>query len=305
VRAVAEQSTVRAKPFLKWAGGKGQLLSEIDKRLPKEEIKAGEIDTYIEPFVGGGAVFFYIARKYPQVKRFLLCDINEDLVNCWNAVKEDPERLVRKLRELENDYLALDESGRHKFYYGIRHEFNEKRNPAHLIFLNKTCFNGLYRVNRKNKFNVPFGRYKEPKVCDVENLRAVAHVLQRAELVTCDFRDVGERTETNDRAFFYFDPPYRPLSATASFTSYSRDSFSEQDQKDLAKLCRDINKRSAKFLLSNSDPKNEDPNDHFFEDHYKGFKIETVKANRAINCKASQRGQISELLITNYSYALT
>ena len=285
-----------AKPFLKWAGGKTQLLDEIEQRLP-QGLSAAEIDTYIEPFVGGGAVFFYIAQKYNKIERFYLFDINQDLVNCYNAIKSDVDSLIDELRFLETEFLRK-RSGRKDFYYEIRDQFNADRSPAKLIFLNKTCYNGLYRVNRKGEFNVPFGDYKNPTICNEENLRSVSTLLQKAKITCGDFTDSEKYIDNH--TFVYFDPPYRPLSATASFTSYSKNSFSEQDQIKLAQFCRQIHSRGAKFLLSNSDPKNENQNDRFFEDHYKEFTIDTVKAARAINCKASARGQIRELIMTNY-----
>lgn len=286
-----------AKPFLKWAGGKGQLLAEIEKRLPAE-LKSGQIDTYVEPFVGGGAVFFHIAQKYESLKYFYLLDINEDLINCYKMIKNDVKSLIRKLKFIEKQFLPLDKSRRKDFYYQIRDKFNRDKDSAHLIFLNKTCYNGLYRVNRKDEFNVPFGDYKNPRICDVENLSSVSFILERAEIICGDFTECNSYIDQN--TFVYFDPPYRPLSQTASFTSYSKDSFSEKDQVRLAEFCRQIDDGGAKFLLSNSDPKNEDPTDHFFENHYKGFSIKTVKASRLINCKASRRGEINELIITNY-----
>jgi DNA adenine methylase len=295
---IAEKSTLeKAKPFVKWAGGKSQLLDEIAARLP-DGLKTGEIDTYIEPFVGGGAVFFHITQNYNNIKHFYLFDINQDLINCYNAIKTDVESLIGKLKALQTKFLRKNTSSRKHFYYDTRTEFNADRSPAKLIFLNKTCYNGLYRVNRKGEFNVPFGDYKNPTICDEENLRNVSTLLQKADITCGDFTD-SEKCIDN-HTFVYFDPPYRPLSPTASFTSYSKDSFSEQDQIKLAKFCGQIHSRGAKFLLSNSDPKNEDPTDHFFEDHYKGFAIDTVKAARAINCQASGRGQINELIIMNY-----
>lgn len=286
-----------AKPFLKWAGGKTQLLAEIAARLP-DGLKTGEIDTYAEPFVGGGAVFFYIAQNYTHLKRFYLLDVNQDLINCYNAIKTNVESIIDNLRSLEKKFLAKKTSLRKDFYYHIRTEFNADHSPAKLIFLNKTCYNGLYRVNRNGEFNVPFGDYKNPTICDEDNLRSVSTLLRKAKIICSDFTDSEKYIDNH--TFVYFDPPYRPLSATASFTSYSKDSFSEQDQIKLARFCRQIHGRGAKFLLSNSDPKNEDSGDHFFEDHYKGFAIDRVKAARAINCQASGRGQINELLITNY-----
>ncbi len=293
---IIEKSTL-ARPFLKWAGGKSQLLDEIELRLPRG-LSSGEINTYVEPFVGGGAVFFYIAQNYPSIKRFYLFDINQDLVNCYNAVKTNVESVIDDLRTLERKFLARKNSSRKDFYYRIRTEFNADRSHAKLIFLNKTCYNGLYRVNQKGEFNVPFGDYKNPTICDEENLLNVSSILQNAEIICGDFTDSEKYIDNH--TFVYFDPPYRPLSPTASFTSYSKNSFSEQDQIKLAEFCRQIHRRGAKFLLNNSDPKNEDPTDRFFEDHYKGFTINTVKAARAINCQASGRGQINELLITNY-----
>ncbi len=288
---------VKAKPFLKWAGGKTQLLGEIDKRLPIDEIRAGQIDTYIEPFVGGGAVFFHIAYEYPEFKRYFLFDINQDLINCFNEIKTNVDVLISELRYLETAFIRK-RSGRKDFYYEIRDQFNADRSPAKLIFLNKTCYNGLYRVNKGGLFNVPFGDYKNPTICNEDNLRSVSSVLQNAEMICGDFTDSEPYIDKS--AFVYFDPPYRPLSPTASFTSYSKEDFDEDAQKRLAKFCRHIHGKGAKFILSNSDPKNEDPEDHFFEQHYKGFTIERVKAVRAINCKASGRGEIDELIITNY-----
>ncbi len=295
--SVVTEKQCIARPFLKWAGGKGQLLAEIKSRLP-QEIKTGEIDTYVEPFVGGGAVFFYMVQRYEGIKNFYLFDINNDLVNCYNAIKNDVESLVDELGKLENDFLPLKKSLRKEFYYRVRKEFNCDRSPAKLIFLNKNCYNGLYRVNRKDQFNVPFGYYKNPTICDAENLENVSRILQKAEIICDDFEKSDKYID--DKTFIYFDPPYRPISPTASFTSYSKDNFDEAKQIRLSRFCRQINDKGAKFLLSNSDPKNEDPKDHFFEDHYKDFSIDKVKAARLINCKASGRGQINELLITNY-----
>jgi len=289
-----------AKPFLKWAGGKTQLLDEIDKRLPPE-LRDGQIGTYVEPFIGGGAAFFHIAQKYETLEHFYLYDVNEDLVNCYNAIKSDVLSLIRKLRRIENEFLSLDDLKRKDFYYRIRERFNQNRNVAHLIFLNKTCYNGLYRVNRRNEFNAPFGYYKNPRICDRENLLAVSSVLEKAEVNVGDFSNCA--SSIGNTTFIYLDPPYRPISRTASFTSYSKESFSEQDQIRLAEFCKEIDRGGGKFLLSNSDPKNENPDDKFFETHYPrklGFYTDIVKASRVINCKGSCRGEITELLITNY-----
>lgn len=294
-----------AKPFLKWAGGKKQLLNEIAKRLPKELIE-GKITKYVEPFVGGGAVFFYLAQTFGNtLKEFYLFDINSDLTNCFKAVKNDVDSLIGELLIIQDKFLKLSSGERKDFYIKMRKKFNKEKakgfstkTAAKMIFLNKTCFNGLYRVNRKGEFNVPFGDYKRPKICDKQNLLAVAEVLKRAEIRCGDFTNCWEYIDK--KTFVYFDPPYRPISKTASFTSYTKEDFSAEDQIKLAEFCKKLNSKGVRFLLSNSDPKNEDKNDHFFEDNYFEFHIDQVKASRAINCKGSKRGQISELLITNY-----
>jgi DNA adenine methylase len=285
--------TQKARPFLKWAGGKTQLLDEIDIRLPNKEIESGQIDTYVEPFVGGGALFFHITQKYPQFQRFLLFDVNQDLVNCYNAIKDDVVSVVAELQKLEKRYLRANETAHRDMFYHIRDEFNKDRSPAKLIFLNKTCYNGLYRVNRNNEFNVPFGGYKNPTICDEENLGAASTVLQNAEVIAADFEESEQYI--NKHCFVYLDPPYRPISPTASFTSYAKGNFSEADQIRLSEFCRLVNENGAKFLLSNSCP-----NDNFFRRMYRGFNIEKVKAVRAINCIGNGRGEIDELIITNY-----
>jgi len=298
-----EKST--AKPFLKWAGGKTQLLAEIDLRL-HTGLRNGQIDTYIEPFVGGGAVFFYIAQRYSDIKKFYLFDINEDLVSCYNSIKENVESIITELRILQDAFFAKRTSdSRRQLYLSVRKDFNLEKlshfgfaTAAKLIFLNKTCYNGLYRVNKKGEFNVPFGDYKRPTICDEDNLRNVSELLQKAEIICDDFEK--SLSYISSKTFVYFDPPYRPISQTASFTSYSKENFVQRDQIRLSKFCKRVDRKGAKFLLSNSDPKNEDPKDTFFEKYYQGFNMDTVKALRQINCKASGRGQINELLITNY-----
>jgi DNA adenine methylase len=298
--------TKQAKPFLKWAGGKGQLIDDIDQRLP-HDLKAGKIKTYIEPFIGGGAVFFHIAQKFDALEKYVLMDINHDLVSCYNHIKYKVEALIDELKYLEDQYYSTETEERNDLFLKVRKEFNHEKEDttpkrsAMLIFLNRTCFNGLYRVNRKGDFNVPFGKYSKPAICSEDNLRRVSEILQNAEILCGDFSLCKEYA--NKHSFVYFDPPYRPISKTASFTSYAKDSFSDKDQARLADLCKGFTKNKVKFLLSNSDPKNEDPEDNFFENHFpesEGFCIDRVKASRAINCKGDKRGQINELIITNY-----
>jgi DNA adenine methylase len=306
VTVATEKRTGKARPFLKWAGGKTQLLGEIGQRLPGG-LTTGQIDTYVEPFVGGGAVFFYVAQQQPKIKRFYLYDINDDLVRCYNAIKGNVDAVVAELQVLERAFFGKRTSdSRRKLYLSVRKEFNLEKvshfgfaTAAKLIFLNKTCYNGLYRVNKKGEFNVPFGNYVNPRICDASNLRNVSAVLHKAEVICDDFE--ASQSHITKRSFVYFDPPYRPLSGTARFTSYSKQSFLEGDQTRLATFCRKINAKGARFLLSNSDPRNENPNDRFFERTYKGFRIKRVRATRPINCKGSSRGQISELLIANYA----
>ncbi|NWF89352.1 MAG: DNA adenine methylase [Ignavibacteriaceae bacterium] len=304
------QILVKAKPFLKWAGGKGQLLEQIDKHLPIE-LKKGKIKYYYEPFLGGGAVFFHIMQKYP-IQFSYLSDLNEELILVYSVLQKSVEQLINELTKLSNEYYKIDETTREEYFYSIRHAFNEKRSKidfdnysanwieraSETIFLNRTCYNGLFRLNKNGAFNVPFGRYKNPRILDEDNLRNVSKLLERAKIFKADFAEVKNIIDKD--FFIYFDPPYRPISKTASFTSYSKYDFIDADQKRLARLFRELSHNGNKLLLSNSDPKNENPNDDFFEELYGGFNITRIDANRMINCNAAKRGQIKELLITNY-----
>lgn len=300
-----------AKPFLKWAGGKGQLIESLVNLFPAE-IKTGEINKYAEPFIGGGALFFYVAQNYPQIEKFYISDANQELVLAYTTIQKDVESLISFLATLEKNYHALDSLAQKEFFYEQRKKFNEKlltvdfnkfqadwvERTVEIIFLNRTCFNGLFRVNSKGEFNVPFGDYKNPRICDADNLRAVSALLQKTEIKLGDF--VASEEFVDASTFVYFDPPYRPISKTASFNSYSKFEFGDEAQKRLAEYYALLSKKKAKLMLSNSDPKNEDPDDHFFEDLYKGFRIERVDASRNINSKASKRGKIKELVIINY-----
>jgi DNA adenine methylase len=300
-----------AKPFMKWAGGKGQLIEKLANLFPYE-MNTGITKKYAEPFIGGGALFFFVAQTYSQIEKFYISDVNQELVLAYKTIQADVEGLISFLEKLENKYHSLDSSGQKDFYYKQRERFNQNllhfdfkkfqpgwiERTSEIIFLNRTCFNGLFRVNSKGEFNVPFGDYKNPKICDVENLRAVSALLQKAEIELGDFT-VSEKF-IDSSTFVYFDPPYRPLSKTASFTSYSKFEFGDSAQKRLAEYFVLLSKRKAKLMLSNSDPKNENPEDHFFEDLYKDFRIERVDASRMINSDASKRGKIKELVILNY-----
>ncbi len=269
-----EITQVKAKPFLKWAGGKTQLVDQIAKFLPFE-LRAGLIHKYAEPFIGGGALFFRIAQAY-EIDHFLIADVNEELILAYRTLKKDVEGVINILKTMEEKYHLLSPSRQKEYFYSIRFEFNEERpdidyqrfdepwleRTAQIIFLNRTCFNGLFRVNSRGEFNVPFGRYKNPMICSEENLREVSHVLQRTEVRLGDFTNC-ESFITPD-TFVYFDPPYRPISKTANFTSYSRFDFDDAAQLRLAFFYRQLDDKGAKLMLSNSDPKNESPDDQFF-----------------------------------------
>lgn len=300
----------QARPFLKWAGGKSQLIQQIIPYLPQSLVN-GEIETYIEPFIGGGAVFFEIIQNYP-VKNLIIADINPKITLAYRVIQTNVSELIPVLTSLENQYLQACESKREKMFYQIRQVFNQSQvrinydqvsyleiqHIAQLIFLNRTCFNGLFRVNQKGEFNVPFGRYVRPRICQPENLQRVAALLASAEIINGDFELI--RPYVNAQTLIYFDPPYRPISKTASFNAYAQTNFTDQEQIRLATFWRELNQRGAKLLLSNSDPHNENPDDHFFEALYDSFDIYRLQAKRAINSNPHKRGPISELLILNY-----
>ena len=292
------------RPFVKWAGGKGSLIPQITKYYPFE-LKNGRIERYVEPFVGGGAVLIDILQKY-EVQEAYAFDINKDLINCYNVIKFNVEDLIQKLEKKEKEFLSLDNEKRKNYFYDVREEYNSYileaesnvKRASEFIFLNRTCFNGLYRVNRNGKFNVPFGKYKNPTICDSSNLRNLSKLIKD---VLFEYGDYKKSEEIIDRnTFVYFDPPYRPLSDTSGFTSYTKEDFNDEKQKELAEYFNLLSTRNAKLMLSNSNPKNVNENDNFFEDIYRGFNINEVSAKRMINSNSEGRGEISELLITNY-----
>ena len=295
-------SKAAAKPFIKWAGGKGQLLAQLDEHLP-QHLSQYEF-TYIEPFVGGGAMLFHMLQKFPNINKVIINDINPHLITAYKVIKDNPNELIEQLSQLEKDYIILDEEEKKSFYLDVRNIFNKEQlneieRTKFLIFLNRTCFNGLYRVNSKGKYNVPFGKAKNPLICDEETIMMDSRLLQKVEILNGDFEGV-EKCVERAGAFFYFDPPYRPLTQTASFTAYSKDGFGDDQQKRLAEFCRRLDASGHQWLLSNSDPHNSNPDDMFFEEIYKGFDINRVSASRMINSKASGRGKITELAIRNY-----
>ncbi len=298
------QLTQTVKPFVKWAGGKRQLLSIFERFYPVQ-LREGRIRKYIEPFVGSGAVLLHILQNY-NIEDAYVFDINTDLINAYIVVRDEVENLVDKLSKLEDDFLKMDEERRKEFYYGVRDMYNQRHctsesnveRATQFIFLNRTCYNGLYRVNHAGLFNVPFGNYKNPTICDAENLRTVSKLLQKVHIFAGDYSESANYIDKD--TFVYFDPPYRPLSATSSFTSYSKHDFTDEEQIKLARFFEQMNDRGAFLMLSNSDPKNVTPNDDFFDNLYGKFHIHRIRARRAINSKADGRGEISEILVTNY-----
>ena len=291
---------MKAKPFVKWVGGKSQLLEEIRKKYPQK------IEKYCEPFVGGGAVLFDILQKF-QTNEVLINDINKELINTYFQVKNHCEEMIKQLDGLQTQYKKLGQEDRKVLFYEKRTRYNELKvngddaenleKATLFIFLNKTCFNGLYRVNSKGLFNVPFNNAKNPLICDAENLRSCSQVLQNVILKTGDYKDC--ESFIDEKTFVYIDPPYRPLTQTSAFTSYSENQFLDKEQIELAQFIDNIAKKGSTILASNSDPKNSNEEDNFFDNLYSNFDIERVSASRMINANPEKRGAINELLITN------
>ena len=242
-----KEDKTQARPFIKWAGGKTQLLDEVHKSLPRDFARRENL-TYVEPFVGGGAVLFKLLWEYPNIKRAVINDINQDLINTYRVIKEELEALIDELSKIQAEYLQMGENERKEYFLTNRALFNSKRSSkvkaaALFIFLNRTCFNGLYRVNSKGEFNVPHGRYKNPRICDADNLRAVSAVLQKVEILCGDFAKT-ERYAGPD-TLYYLDPPYKPITETSSFTSYTKSGFDDADQIRLRDFCNRITKKKA------------------------------------------------------------
>ena len=293
-----------AKPFLKWAGGKTQLITEIKKSLPLEIIN--KKFTYIEPFVGSGAVLFWMLENLPKLEKAVINDINADLINTYRIIASKPRELISILQILQNEYHNLEGKDEEKkeYYYKKRELYNARNveqsgQAALFIFLNRTCFNGLYRVNKSNCYNVPMGSYKKPTICDEQNILAVSNALQKVEILCGDYEETIKEAVSN--SFFYFDPPYKPLSNTSSFNSYAKDEFNDEEQLRLRDFCSKLEEQGLKWMLSNSDVKGKDTNDNFFDEIYAEFSISRVRARRSINANPEKRGELNELLITNYN----
>jgi DNA adenine methylase len=274
---------VAAAPFVKWAGGKTQILPDLDAHIP-------QFSRYFEPFLGGGALFFHLASRV-KFSAFL-SDANSDLVITYNAVKNDVDSLIALLQKHEARYRKDPVA----YYYRLRsaQPSTSLEVAARFIALNKTCYNGLYRVNKSGMFNVPIGRYKNPSICDVDRLQRASAALNysKAQVVACGYREALKKARKDD--FVYLDPPFHPLSLTANFVDYTKNGFGEKDQQELARTFRELDRRGCKVLLSNSDTE-------LTRDLYSGFEQHKIRVGRAISCNASARTGYSELLIRNYT----
>jgi len=287
------------KPFIKWAGGKSQLIGEIRKKYPQE------INRYCEPFVGGGAVLLDIlVNKNPS--SILINDINKELINTYVQIQQNVENVIKILQKYQEKYWNSSDQERKNIYLSFRTKYNQLiidggdqvERASIFIFLNKTCFNGLYRVNKKGLFNVPIGSYKKPPICDSANLRTINKLMQKVEIICGDYSQCFDYINKN--TFVYIDPPYRPLNRTASFTAYNENIFDDNKQITLGNFVHKISAKGAKIVISNSDPKNTNSGDNFFDNIYDPFIIKRVLAKRMINCNGNSRGNINELIISNY-----
>jgi DNA adenine methylase len=303
----------KAKPFIKWVGGKSQLLDQFDNYYPNE-LRNGTIKSYVEPFLGGGALFFALSQRF-KIENIYLSDLNKDLVLTYTVVQQRPNDLLDLLEKYQKDYDQTPQEKRNDLFLAVRKHFNSQRfeinykkiadnwilRAAQFIFLNKTCFNGLFRLNSKGEFNVPYGKYNKAMIFDPYNILAVSNTLKNAQIAYANYAMCAEYVHEN--SFVYFDPPYRPISQTASFTTYTGFEFKDKEQLKLAQFFQLLDKqKGAKLMLSNSDPTTHNPNDDFFQKAYSGYNIFKVSAHRAVNSDGKKRGKISELLITNYQY---
>ncbi|MCM1213995.1 MAG: DNA adenine methylase [Lachnospiraceae bacterium] len=292
------------KPFLKWVGGKSQLITQIESYYPFNDKR---IKKYCEPFVGGGAILFNVLSHY-KIEEAYISDINRELINTYICIRDNYIEMIDGLENLQQIYQQASQERRQEIYYQNRDRFNELKTQGTdgdgiekailMIFLNKTCFNGLYRVNKKGQFNVSMGSYVNPIIYDEENLKAVSFLLRNVNIICGDYHLSDQFID--DKTFVYFDPPYRPISNTSNFTAYTEENFSDEQQIELAQYVNTLNQRKAKILISNSDPGNTNPDDTFFLDLYREYHFYAVEATRMINSKGSGRGKIKELLISNF-----
>ena len=299
---------MNAKPIIKWVGGKTQLLNTINDNLPQN---ISHFNTYMEPFIGGAAVLFYIVPKLPNIKNVFINDLNYKLTNLYTVVKNKHLKLINQLKTIQEEYRKSEDPK--MFYYNTRDSFNiydmnmepdaDVLHAAEFIFLNKTCFNGLYRENSKGEFNVPWNKNVNVCICDEENIKAVHNffIKYNVQISTGTYDEFfkGKRMYMKN-AFVYMDPPYRPITKSSAFTSYTKSGFNDDSQKDLKVWFDVLTSDCAYCMLSNSDPKNSDVNDTFFDDLYSDYNIIRVNAKRSINSKGNGRGNITEILVKNY-----
>lgn len=290
-----------SKPFVKWAGGKTQLLSEIAHRLPRQ-FRQSEAITYVEPFVGGGAVFFHLKSHYKNITHAVINDINPRLITAYRAIQQSPDALISELSRLQKLYLPLSQEARTEMYMNERERFNSGNTDsvetaALFIFLNRTCFNGLYRENSRGGFNVPHGKYVRPLICDEQTIRADSLMLQGVTITCGDFSST--ECYAGPDTFFYFDPPYKPLSGTSSFNTYVKEPFDDNEQQRLRDFTRTVCAKGSQFVLSNSDVRGTDPSNNFFDDLYSEYTISRVFASRMVNANPQKRGKLTELMISN------
>ena len=292
---------------IKWAGGKSKLAPVIEEQI-LQNLTMESIDTYVEPFLGGGSFFFYMTQKY-NFKNIIISDINAELINLYKVIQQQPKSLIdgaQKIQDTYNDLNNLEQKA--DFFYDIRTKYNNSiisdkqlqldiTQAVYFLFLNKVGFNGLYRVNSKGLYNVPFGKREKAVLFKESNILGVSELLKDVQILNCDYDETIEFASKN--SLFYFDAPYRPLSDSSSFTSYAKSDFNDDSQVKLAEYCQTIHKLGAKFALSNSDPKNHDLEDNFFDDLYSGFTINRIYARRMIGAKTVSRGKVSEILVTN------
>lgn len=298
------------KPVLKWVGGKTQLMDEIINHLPSEE-KRNNITTYVEPFIGGASVMINLLQYFPNLQKVIIADYNKELINLYNIIKTYPDLLIKSIRTICWDYTKEDNDPE-KFFYNIREVYNGIKNTnynidltvsvqmaTYFIFLNKTCYNGLYRENQKGGFNVPWNKNKEPFISS-QDITELSELFNKynVQIIHQSYNDTLKDIDAN--TFVYMDPPYRPINKTSAFTSYTKSGFNDNNQIELSEYCHNINNVGSYFMLSNSDPHNTDILDNFFDDLYKDYNINRVFAMRNINSKGDCRGKVSELLITNY-----
>ena len=295
------------KPFLKWVGGKTQIMQDLIKNLPDN---ISDIDTYVEPFIGGGSVLFNLIPYFNNIHNITIMDINDKLINVYQQIKDNPNELIEQLNELQNTYYNFtDLTNKEIFYYNNRNKFNDINtlktekiyHAALFIFLNKTGFNGLYRENSKGLLNVPWNKSNKPTICDKDNILNVHNFLTQynVNIINASY-DTCLKYIKNNSTFVYFDPPYRPITKSSAFTAYTKSGFNDDSQKHLKTICDKINEKHCYFMLSNSDPKNTNIEDSFFDDLYSDYNILRVKARRNINSDGNNRGCINEILVKNY-----